>query len=221
MTAMQIAIDGPAGAGKSTTAKAVAKKLGYLYIDTGAMYRVVALMAIRKNVAFDDAEALANLADSVDIELKQQGETYYVFADGEDVSEAIRQPQVGNAASTISAHPDVRRLLVEKQKAMAAKGKVIMDGRDIASVVMPDAECKIFLTASLPVRAKRRQLELEERGLPADLDAIEKEMEFRDEQDSSRAASPLKQTDDAILLDTSNLDFDQVVAEIIRLAGAE
>ena len=220
MTALQIAIDGPAGAGKSTTAKETAKRLKYLYIDTGAMYRAVALLAIRQNVAFDDEKTLTEIAGKADITLRQEGEKYLVFIDGEDVSEAIRRPEVGNAASPVSANPGVRQVLVEKQQAMAAKGGVVMDGRDIGTVVLPDADCKIFLTASLDVRAQRRALELQAKGLDVDLEQIKKDVRERDERDSSRAASPLKQADDAILIDSSDMTFEEVVSRIIRLAEA-
>ena len=220
MTALQIAIDGPAGAGKSTTAKETAKRLKYLYIDTGAMYRAVALLAIRQSVAFDDEKALTEIAEKADITLRQEGEKYLVFIDGEDVSEAIRRPEVGNAASPVSANPGVRQVLVEKQQAMAAKGGVVMDGRDIGTVVLPDADCKIFLTASLDVRAQRRVLELQAKGLDVDFEQVKKDVRERDERDSSRAASPLKQADDAVLIDSSDMTFEEVVSRIIRLAEA-
>ena len=216
----RIAIDGPSGAGKSTIAKAVAKKLNIDYIDTGAMYRAVALLAIRQSVAFDDEKALTEIAEKADITLRQEGEKYLVFIDGEDVSEAIRRPEVGNAASPVSANPGVRQVLVEKQQAMAAKGGVVMDGRDIGTVVLPDADCKIFLTASLGVRAQRRVLELQAKGLDVDFEQVKKDVRERDERDSSRAASPLKQADDAILIDSSDMTFEEVVSRIIRLAEA-
>jgi len=218
MTAKQIAIDGPAGAGKSTTAKAVAKKLGYLYIDTGAMYRAVALMAIRENIAFDDEAALTALTARIDISLRSEGDVYRVFIGEEDVSTAIRQPEVGNAASPVSAVGGVRRLLVEKQQAMAKSMPVVMDGRDIGTVVLPDADCKIFLTADTRVRAERRMLELEAKGMTVDIQQIEEDMIQRDLRDSSRANSPLKQADDAVLVDSSNMPFEAVVARILELA---
>lgn len=218
MTARQIAIDGPAAAGKSTSAKLVAKNLGYLYIDTGAMYRAVALMAIKEGIAFDDAPALTDLTKRTDIRLESEGDSYKVFVNGEDVSAAIRQPEVGNAASPISAIEGVRQVLVSKQQQMAAARPVVMDGRDIGTVVLPTADCKIFLTAEPRIRAERRAMELQQRGIDADIDEIEADIIERDYRDSNRAHSPLKQADDAYLLDSSSLDIDQVVAAIMHWA---
>lgn len=218
MTAKQIAIDGPAAAGKSTSAKLVAKRLGYLYIDTGAMYRAVALMAIREGIAFDDAQALTDLTKRTDIRLESEGDTYKVFVNGEDVSAAIRQPEVGNAASPISAIEGVRQVLVQKQQEMAAACSVVMDGRDIGTVVLPNADCKVFLTAASRIRAERRALELQQRGLAADIDEIEADIIERDHRDSNRTHSPLKQAEDAHLLDSSSLDIDKVVSIIMRWA---
>ena len=218
MTAKQIAIDGPAAAGKSTSAKLVAKRLGYLYIDTGAMYRAVALMAIREGIAFDDAQALTDLTKRTDIRLESEGDTYKVFVNGEDVSAAIRQPEVGNAASPISAIEGVRQVLVQKQQEMAAACSVVMDGRDIGTVVLPNADCKVFLTAASRIRAERRALELQQRGLAADIDEIEADIIERDHRDSNRTHSPLKQAEDAHLLDSSSLDIDEVVSIIMRWA---
>ena len=218
MTAKQIAIDGPAAAGKSTSAKLVAKRLGYLYIDTGAMYRAVALMAIREGIAFDDAQALTDLTKRTDIRLESEGDTYKVFVNGEDVTAAIRQPEVGNAASPISAIEGVRQVLVQKQQEMAAACPVVMDGRDIGTVVLPNADCKVFLTAASRIRAERRALELQQRGLAADIDEIEADIIERDHRDSNRTHSPLQQAEDAHLLDSSSLDIDKVVSIIMRWA---
>lgn len=218
MTAMQIAIDGPAGAGKSTAAKAVAKELGYLYIDTGAMYRAVALMAMRRHIDEGQIQQLIDLTKDLDISLRQMEDGYYVFADGEDVTKDIRRPEVGNLASAISAIAEIRKLLVKKQQDLAAHTPVVMDGRDIGTVVLPKAKCKIFLTADSAIRAQRRVLELKERGIEADPQQVEADIIKRDLQDSSRAASPLKKADDAVLLDNSHLSVEEVVAEILRIA---
>ena len=218
MTAMQIAIDGPAGAGKSTAAKAVAKELGYLYIDTGAMYRAVALMAMRRHIDEGQIQQLIDLTKDLDISLRQMEDGYYVFADGEDVTKDIRRPEVGNLASAISAIAEIRKLLVKKQQDLAAHTPVVMDGRDIGTVVLPKAKCKIFLTADSAIRAQRRVLELKERGIEADPQQVEADIIKCDLQDSSRAASPLKKADDAVLLDNSHLSVEEVVAEILRIA---
>lgn len=221
MTAQQIAIDGPAAAGKSTSAKLVAKALGYLYIDTGAMYRAIALAALRAGIAFDDADSLTDLARRTDIRLESAGDTYKVFVNGEDVSEQIRRPEVGNAASPISAIEGVRQILVDKQRQMASSRPVVMDGRDIGTVVLPQAQCKVFLTAKPRIRAERRALELSQRGLAADIDEIEADIIERDHRDSNRAHSPLRQAEDAHLLDSSTMNIDQVVATIMQWAEAE
>ncbi len=218
MTAMQIAIDGPAGAGKSTAAKAVAKELGYLYIDTGAMYRAVALMAMRRHIDEGQIQQLIDLTRDLDISLRQMEDGYYVFADGEDITKDIRRPEVGNLASAISAIAEIRKLLVKKQQDLAAHTPVVMDGRDIGTVVLPKAECKIFLTADSAIRAQRRVLELKERGIDTDPQQVEADIIKRDLQDSNRAASPLKKADDAVLLDNSYLSVEEVVAEILRIA---
>ncbi len=220
MTARQIAIDGPAGAGKSTIAKLVAKRLGYTYMDTGAMYRAVALLALERGVDLTDPQALGDLTTQADIRL-ETGETgCRVWLNGEEVTEAIRRPEVGNAASAISVAPQVREALVRQQQSMAAEQPVVMDGRDIGTVVLPQAECKIFLTASALVRAQRRTKELREKGIPADLAQIQREIEERDQRDSQRAVSPLRQADDAVLLDTSGLTIPQVVEKVLSIAEA-
>ncbi len=216
-----IAIDGPAGAGKSTVAKLVAKKLAYLYIDTGAMYRTVALAALRKGIDVKDEKALTDLTATVKIELKNEGNNYKVFCDGEDVSTAIRTPEVSAVASPVSAVPGVRLHLVAQQQRLAAGNCVVMDGRDIGTKVLPNADCKIFLVAKPQIRAERRWLELKEKGINADLATVMAEMIERDERDSTRANSPLVQAEDAILLDSSDLNIEQVVDAIINLAKEE
>lgn len=218
MFAQQIAIDGPAGAGKSTIAKLVAERLGYLYIDTGAMYRAIALLALEKEVPLNDSSRLAVLAEQAEIRLETDGRKYRVLLNGRDISADIRQPQVGNAASTVSAVPAVRSALVRQQQAMAAKQPVVMDGRDIGTVVLPHAECKVFLTASSAVRAQRRTKELLEKGIQADFAEIYKEMEERDYRDSHRATAPLQQAKDAVVVDSTNLSIEQVVERILVIA---
>ena len=218
MTARQIAIDGPAGAGKSTIAMLVAARLGYLYIDTGAMYRAVALLALEQGIALDDEVRLAALADQAEIRLETIAGSDRVLLNGKDVSAEIRQPQVGNAASPVSAIPAVRAALVRQQQSMAAQQPVVMDGRDIGTVVLPHAACKIFLTASSAVRAQRRTKELLSKGVKVNPLEMRKEMEERDYRDSHRAASPLRQADDAVLIDSTNLSIEQVVEQIILIA---
>jgi len=216
--AKQIAIDGPAGAGKSTAARLVADRLGYLYIDTGAMYRAVALLALRAGVDLDDAENLTSLAEGMDLRLESAPGGCRVFAEGEEISEAIRLPEVGNAASPVSAVAGVRKALVARQQDLAASRSVVMDGRDIGTVVLPHAECKVYLTASPQVRAERRCKELLAKGIAADAAQIEREISERDQRDMSREHSPLCQAEGAVLLDSSGLTVDQVVDRIVAIA---
>ncbi len=216
-----IAIDGPAGAGKSTIAKKLAKELHYLYIDTGAMYRAVALAAIRQGIAIDEEEKLSVLAKDCQIRLQNDGEEYRVFLNGKDVSKEIRLPEVSAVASPVSAIGGVRRSLVAQQQDMAKEGCVVMDGRDIGTKVLPQADCKIFLTASLEERAKRRFLELQEKGLPDTYEQVKEDIRQRDDRDSNRANSPLKQAEDAYLLDSTNLSIEEVVAIVLQRVRAE
>lgn len=216
-----IAIDGPAGAGKSTIAKKLAADLGYVYVDTGAMYRAMAYYFLQNNIAADDEAAISAACPDVNVTIEYKDGAQQVILNGENVNGVIRNEEVGNMASATSVYPVVRTKLVELQRQLAAKQSVIMDGRDIGTVVLPDANVKIYLTASSKVRAKRRYDELTAKGEKCDLDAIEQDIIDRDYRDMHREISPLKQADDAVLLDSSDLDIDGVVAkmkEIIKEA---
>lgn len=216
-----IAIDGPAGAGKSTIAKKLAADLGYVYVDTGAMYRAMAYYFLQNNIAADDEAAISAACPDVNVTIEYKDGVQQVILNGENVNGVIRNEEVGNMASATSVYPVVRTKLVEFQRQLAAKQSVIMDGRDIGTVVLPDANVKIYLTASSKVRAKRRYDELTAKGEKCDLDAIEQDIIDRDYRDMHRETSPLKQADDAVLLDSSDLDIDGVVAkmkEIIKEA---
>ncbi len=214
---INIAIDGPAGAGKSTIAKRVAKELGYIYVDTGAMYRAMALYIMRQGIAADDSEAISKECKNADISITYKDGAQVVLLNGEDVNGFIRTEEVGNMASSTSVNPDVREKLVDLQRVLAAKENVVMDGRDIGTVVLPNASVKIYLTASSAVRAKRRFLELKEKGVEADLDTIEKDIIDRDYRDMNREISPLKQAVDAVLIDSSDMTIDEVVEKMISL----
>ena len=214
---MNIAIDGPAGAGKSTIAKLVAKELGFLYVDTGAMYRSIALYFIEKNVSLDDDAAITNACRNINIEIKYEDGVQQVYLNGKNVSLEIRQEQVGNMASKVAAKKAVRDKLLSLQRDIAADNNVIMDGRDIGTFVLPNAEIKIYLTASVKTRAKRRYDELVSKGESPDINKIEADIEQRDYQDMNREIAPLKQADDAIFLDTSDMNIEQVVAYICNL----
>jgi len=210
-----IAIDGPAGSGKSTIARRVAAKLGFLYIDTGAMYRTVGLWALRAGIPLDDMHRLGGLAKAANIELSSSPAR--VSLNGEDVSEAIRTPEVSDAASKSSAVPAVRRALVEKQREMGARNSVVMEGRDIGTVVFPDAEVKIFLDADPEVRAERRVKELCEKGATPNPQEVNREVKDRDQRDRTRADSPLVQAPDALLVDTTGLSLDEVEELILKI----
>lgn len=215
---INVAIDGPAGAGKSTISKAAASKLGYIYIDTGALYRTVGVNALRQGVDVKDAAAvISTLTDELSIELKFIDGEQRMFLCGEDVSEEIRTPDASMAASAVSAVPEVRKYLFDLQKNLAKSNNCIMDGRDIGTVVLPDADVKIFLTASPEARAKRRHLELVEKGMDAKYEDVLADMIERDYNDSHRAIAPLKQADDAVLADTSELDLQQSIELIISI----
>lgn len=212
-----IAIDGPAGAGKSTIAKALARSLGAMYLDTGAMYRAFGLYMLRRGADRDPA-AIAACVDDVDIDVRYEDGAQRMFLLGEDVTQAIRQPEVSLAASNVSAVPQVRERMVALQRKIAEGRSVVMDGRDIGTVVLPNATLKIYLTASAEERARRRCLELEQKGTPVPYEQVLKDMIERDYQDTHRAASPLKPAEDAVHVDTSDLTLDQSVALIRGLA---
>lgn len=211
-----IAIDGPAGAGKSTIAKKIAKELSFIYVDTGAMYRAMGLFMLRKGIG-DEPEKIENELDNVDITISYVNGEQQVFLNGENVTAVLREEQVGNMASTVGKIPAVRAKLVSLQKKMAETENVIMDGRDIGTVVLPNADAKIYLTASSQERARRRFEELKAKGIPCDMDEIEKDIIARDEQDMNREASPLKQAEDAVLVDCSDMGIEEVVETIIGI----
>lgn len=205
-----IAIDGPSGAGKSSLARRLAERFGFIYVDTGAIYRTLGLAAYRGGVDRRDEAAVMELLPRLDIRIayNEAGEQS-MYLDGEDVSSAIRQPEISICASDVSAHGRVRSYLMEMQRRMARENNVVMDGRDIGTAVLPEAELKIFLTASAEVRARRRMLELESKGISADYESVLGDILYRDRQDSGRAAAPLKQAEDAVLVDTSDIGFDE------------
>lgn len=212
-----VAIDGPAGAGKSTIAKMIAKKMNYIYVDTGAMYRAMALYLIRNGVSGEDTEKISQQCQNADISIRYENGEQVVLLNGENVNGLIRTEEVGNMASKSSPNPDVRKKLVELQRQLAKTADVIMDGRDIGTCVLPDADVKVYLTASSTVRAKRRYDELTAKGVTCDFDEIEQDIIKRDHQDMTRELSPLKQAEDAVLLDSSDMTIDEVVDAIIAL----
>jgi cytidylate kinase len=213
-----IAIDGPAGAGKSTIARRLAERLGFTYIDSGAMYRAVALWAQRQNADCADMHRMEQLALAADIELEPVGQR--VLLNGEDVSTAIRTAEIGKQASVVAAIPGVRRALVEKQRALGARTSVIMEGRDIGTVVFPDADIKVFLDADQQVRVGRRLLDFRDQGEAAAPEAIAAQIRERDQRDRTRAEAPLTQAPDAVYIDSTGLSLDQVEDEILKLVRA-
>ncbi len=214
---VNIAIDGPAGAGKSTIAKLLAKKYGYVYVDTGAMYRALALYFVENNVALHDEKAVEGCLDAIEVSIAYQDGTQHIFLNGRDVSSEIRQEEIGNAASTTSVYPEVRKKLLSLQRDMAANTDCVMDGRDIGSFVLPDAQVKIFLTASVETRAKRRYNELLEKNEPADLEKISQDIIERDERDMNRKIAPLVEAEDAHRVDSSAMSIDEVVHTISEI----
>lgn len=211
---INIAIDGPGAAGKSTIAKLLSKELGYAYLDTGAMYRCVAYYSYQKGVDQSDADALAAMIDEMKISFDAHGN---VFINGEDVSKAIRENQISMMSSNISVFPQVRAKLVAMQKEIAKDKGYIMDGRDIGTVVLPDAEVKVYMVADVEARAQRRYKEYQEKGIDADYDEIYKDIEKRDYQDMNRETSPLKKADDAVEIDTSHMTIEEVISAIRNL----
>lgn len=214
---INVAIDGPAGAGKSTIAKLIAKKMGYIYVDTGAMYRAMALYFIRNSIKAEDTQMVSEKCKDADISIAYRDGEQVVLLDDENVNGLIRTEEVGNMASATSANKNVRQKLVELQKKLAANADVVMDGRDIGTVVLPNADVKIYLTASSSVRAKRRYDELIAKGEKADLATIEADIIERDNRDMTREISPLKQADDAVLVDSSYMTIDEVVQTVVDL----
>lgn len=212
-----IAIDGPAGSGKSTTAKLLAKKLGYLYIDTGAMYRAVTLYAIKNNL-LDDEKKIIDLANQLNIQLKFENGQTKVSVNGKDVTDEIRSLEVNQNVSPVSKIEGVRKILVQKQKQMGKNGGVVMEGRDITTVVFPNADVKIYLTASIDERARRRALEFAQKGQQVDIEQVKQNILERDRIDSSRDVSPLTKSPDAVEIDTSHLSIEQQVEQILEEA---
>lgn len=213
-----IAIDGPSGAGKSTLARRCAGAFGFIYVDTGAIYRTVGLAAYRRGIDRRDNTAVMAMLPELEIKMGYGSDgVQHMYLDGEDVSDAIRAPEISICASDVSALPEVRAFLMEMQRKMAREHSVIMDGRDIGTVVLPQADLKIFLTASAQARAQRRLLELQNKGMEVDFDSVLKDIEYRDRQDSGRAAAPLKAAEDAVYVDTSDIGFDESFKLLSRL----
>lgn len=215
---IKIAIDGPAGSGKSTTAKEVAKRLGYVYIDSGAMYRAVTLNAIERNIPTTDDKRMVEIAANTRIEFKTDNSQTIILMEGRDVSNLIRTPEVNNRINPVAANPEVRRILVKKQQELGKDGGIVMDGRDIGTVVFPDAELKIYMEASAEERAKRRFLEFKAKGIGIEYEEVLEEIKTRDRADTSRKHGPLRVAPDAVVLDTTNLSVDEQVEKVLELA---
>jgi cytidylate kinase len=213
-----IAIDGPAASGKSTTAREVARRLGYTYIDSGAMYRAVTLKALRENIPMDNDEKVSTLAAAIHLEFKKNSSKTIIYMDGEDVSDKIRSPQIDRNISPVAANQHIRSIMVEKQREMGRDGGVVMDGRDIGTVVFPAAELKIFMKASVEERAQRRLKELEQKGIEMDFNKVVADIEYRDQQDTSRNFGPLKKADNAIEIDTTRLSIEEQIGKIMEIA---
>lgn len=213
-----LAIDGPAGAGKSTVARRVAETLGFAFLDSGAMYRAATWYAMDRGVAWDDAAALASATRAMRLELRETPEGAHVVVDGHDVTRAIRTPEVTRLIARLDHNPDVRAHLVELQRAIGARGRTVAEGRDMGTVVFPNAKCKVFLDASLDERARRRACEFDAKGIPFDPAALREDIRTRDEKDMTRAVAPLRRADDAIVVDTSGMIAEDVVAAIAALA---
>lgn len=216
-----VALDGPSGAGKSSVAKAVASRLGILYVDTGAMYRAIGLAVLRQGIGEDDAAGIVRTLPGLSVTLRHRADGQHVLLNGEDVSGEIRTGQAAQYASKVSAVPEVRAFLLDVQRALAREQSVIMDGRDIGTVILPDAEVKIFLTARAEARAERRCQELAARGEPVTLESVLADIERRDEQDRNRPIAPLRQAGDAVLLDNSSLDLEGTIQEVLRIISVK
>ena len=216
-----LAIDGPAGAGKSTIARAVSRELGWIYVDTGAMFRAVALYFLREGISADDAGGIRERIGGVNVTLGHENGEQQVFLNGENVTGLIRTEEVGNMASACSVYPEVRQKLLELQRGLAERQPVVMDGRDIGTVVLPDADTKVYLTASVEVRARRRFRELMEKGAACDIAEIEKDIRERDWRDMHRETAPLKQAEDAVLVDSSDMTAAEVTEQILSLVRRE
>lgn len=214
---ISVAIDGPSGAGKSTVARAAAARLGYVYVDTGAMYRAIGLAVCRKGISGDDTAGIVAVLPEVQLDIRYEDGAQHILLCGEDVSDAIRTPEIAKYASKVSAVPEVRQFLLETQRDMAKNGNILMDGRDIGTVILPDAQVKIFLTASAEARAQRRYLELHEKGQSITFDEVLHDIQQRDEQDMTRTVAPLKQAADAVLLDTSDISLEQSIEAVLRI----
>lgn len=222
MGKINIAIDGPAGAGKSTIAKLISKSLGILYLDTGAMYRAVALKAIRNGIDTLDKEKLTELVKNIDIKIIYTGNEQRVFLEGEDITDKIRTPEISTGASNVAVVPEVRIKMVELQREIADRNSVVMDGRDIGTYVLPRADLKIFLTASVEERAKRRYKEQLEKGMiTGSFEDVRKDMEYRDKNDSSRAFAPLAKAEDAVEIDTTSMTIEEVAEKIILMVKGQ
>jgi len=212
-----IAIDGPAGSGKSTTARLLASQLGFVYLDTGAMYRAITWFALRNGLPIDDGKLLETVARKIKIEFEMDGDINRVYLNGADITEEIRTPEVTGAVSQVSAHPGVRKQMVKRQKEIGKKGNIVAEGRDTTSVVFPDADIKVYLDASIEERARRRLLELSRKGIGTSLEEQIADLERRDQFDSNREVSPLKKTRDSLVINTTNLTIEEQVDRIIKL----
>jgi cytidylate kinase len=212
-----VAIDGPAGAGKSTVSRRVAERLGYRLVDTGALYRAIALRASEDGISFSDGPRLGELGAGLELGFEMKGDVPRLHIDGRDRSDDIRTPEISQGASIVSQHPEVRAALLDLQRRLGAEGGVVLEGRDIGTVVFPDAEVKIFLTASDRERARRRQMELKARGANTELETVLSEMRERDHRDSSRPLAPLRVADDAIHVETTGLSLDEVVEQVVEI----
>lgn len=215
--AYSIAIDGPAGAGKSTIAKNIAKELGFIYVDTGAMYRAMAVYFLDNGIDTDSEQNIAKACENVSINIVYENNVQQVILNGENITGRLRTEEVGNTASKTAVYASVRKKLVELQQEIAKTTNVVMDGRDIGTCVLPDATCKIYLTASVDTRADRRFKELQEKGMAADLEEIKKDIADRDYRDMNRDVSPLRQADDAVLVDSSDMNIEEVTDSIIKI----